>query len=392
MRAALFTALALTLSPLPLAQEIIVDNADPGFSSQDEAGVPILMYHGLDAEHGYSPADFLTQMDYLVANGYQTITLDHLVSWIQTGAPALPPKPVVLTFDDNYLSIYTVAYPALQARGFTGVNFAHTGYVGVAPGGSPPTSYDHADWTECIEMANAGVIFTESHTVNHLNLTTLGATQRASEIGNSRAAIQANMPGNLCRHFSYPFGAYSAAVLTDTAAAGYVSAVTTLPGRNTRTTPLLELRRNGVNPDSSMSTFISAVSPGAAWTLSSAQPDKYGADYRYHAAGTGNAVATWGFTVPTGGQYDVYAWWSVSFNRATDAPYHINHRDGTSTVRVNQQQTGGQWVLLGSHHFDGGVPATITLTDDANGLVIADAVRLVRVGPVPAGLVLLGTE
>lgn len=49
-------------------------------------------------------------------------------------------------------------------------------------------------------------------------------------------------------------------------------------------------------------------------------------------------------------------------------------------------------MLLGSHHFDGGVPATITLTDDANGLVIADAVRLVRVGPVPAGLVLLGTE
>jgi hypothetical protein len=141
-----------------------------------------------------------------------------------------------------------------------------------------------------------------------------------------------------------------------------------------------------------MSTFVDAVSQGAPWTLSSAQPDKYGADYRYHLPGSGNAVATWSFTVPAAGQYEAFAWWSVSSNRATNAPYTTQHRDGLSTVRVNQRQTGGQWVSLGSHLFDAATPYGITLTDDADGYVIADAVRLVHTGPVPAGLVLLGSE
>ena len=76
------------------AQSITVDNNTPSsFTSTLGVGVPIMMYHGLDAEHGYDPAGYVAHMDYLASNGFETITLDHLKSWIQTGSPALPAKP-----------------------------------------------------------------------------------------------------------------------------------------------------------------------------------------------------------------------------------------------------------------------------------------------------------
>jgi len=42
---------------------------------------------------------------------------------------------------------------------------------------------------------------------------------------------------------------------------------------------------------------------------------------------------------------------------------------------VNQQANGGTWKLLGTYSFDAGT-ATVRLTDNANGYVIADVVML----------------
>ncbi len=120
-------------------QETILDNTDAiyriGYGSGP--GVVILIYHGLDEPFGQDPARFEAQMQYLDDQGYETMTLDDLQSWIETGQPEPPAKPIVLTFDDNYLSIYSVAYPSLKAHGFVGINYAHTNYVGVAPEALP---------------------------------------------------------------------------------------------------------------------------------------------------------------------------------------------------------------------------------------------------------------
>lgn len=374
----------LAMAALPATAQIVVDDAHTDFSTRTGGGVVILMYHGLDPFTGanYNPDSFRAQIQYLKNNGFQTVTLDHLRSWIQTGAPPMPAKPVVLTFDDNYITIYTVAFPALKAAGFVGYNFAHTHYVGVW------SKYDHADWLECAEMEADGAILTESHTVMHLHLTTLNATQLANELVNSKAAIEANIPGKTVRHLAYPYGSHNATVIAATIAAGYETAVTTILGVNTRATPLYELRRYGVNPqlgsDTSVgSTFISAANAGlgAAWLSSSAQPGFIGTGYRYTAAGTGGGTATWNFTLTQTGTYQVSARWTTSNNRATNAPYTVTHRNGSSTVRVNQQTNNGVWVPLGQFQFDGGMAYNVTLSDDANGLVIADAIQ---VSPVSA--------
>ena len=93
-------------------------------------------------------------------------------------------------------------------------------------------------------------------------------------------------------------------------------------------------------------------------------------------------TATWSFNVATAGSYEVYARWTAHPNRASDATYTINHASGTSSISVNQRQNGGDWQLLGSYSFNAGT-ATVELTDQANGYVIADAVMLVPPGAPP---------
>jgi hypothetical protein len=113
-----------------------------------------------------------------------------------------------------------------------------------------------------------------------------------------------------------------------------------------------------------------------SWPSSTSVAGYYGSNYQYHAAGTGSNTATWSFTIPTAGYWQVYAWWTSSSNRATNAPYAVGYSGGSVLVTVNQQVNGGSWQSLGTFSFNAGT-YTVRLTDNANGNVIADAIRLV---------------
>jgi hypothetical protein len=110
------------------------------------------------------------------------------------------------------------------------------------------------------------------------------------------------------------------------------------------------------------------------WLFASGQG--YGGSVRYRNAGTGSATATWRPDIPSAGNYKVYAWWSTYYNRATDAPYTVNYDGNSQTFYVNQQINGGQWNQLGgTFPFAAGTSGTVVLSDDANGQVIADAIK-----------------
>jgi hypothetical protein len=104
--------------------------------------------------------------------------------------------------------------------------------------------------------------------------------------------------------------------------------------------------------------------------------------YRASAAGNGSSVARWEFEVPIG-VYQVSATWVEHPNRATDAPFTVLD-DGfqLDTVFVDQQlapddftDDGTPWESLGEFVVTGG-QLVVELSDDANGYVIADAIRL----------------
>ncbi len=92
--------------------------------------------------------------------------------------------------------------------------------------------------------------------------------------------------------------------------------------------------------------------------------------------GAAPSTATWTPTIPSSGSYKVYARWTAHPNRATDAKYTVSHAGGDTLVTVDQEQSNGSWVLLGTFSMAPGSGHKVSLTDQANGYVIADAVRL----------------
>ena len=139
-------------------------------------------------------------------------------------------------------------------------------------------------------------------------------------------------------------------------------------------------------------------STSGAWTPFAGQG--FRSDVTYAAAGSGASTATWAFAGLAPGQYRVSATWSPFSNRATDAPYTI--LDGSTTlaaVAVNQQldpagfaDQGAAWQDLATVTI-AGPNLTVRLSNAANGYVIADAIRIERIGeatPAPEIAVLDG--
>jgi hypothetical protein len=128
------------------------------------------------------------------------------------------------------------------------------------------------------------------------------------------------------------------------------------------------------------------------FAVSSTTYPGFGGDWRYHAAGSGSHTATWAATSITPGQYQVLVTWAPFSNRATNAPFTVS--DGAAmegVFPINQQveptadaTVGGRpFQRLGTFHVSA-TSLTVTLSDQADGYVIADAVQFVRVGELLA--------
>jgi hypothetical protein len=87
---------------------------------------------------------------------------------------------------------------------------------------------------------------------------------------------------------------------------------------------------------------------------------------------------TYTFTVKQPGRYEVCVAYSQDANRATNVPITVRHKNGETTVKLNQRKTPAQDGLfesLGAFEFGNSAVVTISNTD-TDGHVIADAVQL----------------
>jgi peptidoglycan/xylan/chitin deacetylase (PgdA/CDA1 family) len=214
----------------PTAARGPVRNATPQTDWRPHAGpVPILEYHVL----GQAPADepypdlyvsrpvFHRQMDWLEDHGYQAVTLDQVENaWYHGGA--LPPNPVVISFDDGYRPQFTYALPELRRHDWAGVLNLKAEGSDLYP--SNVEAMIDAGW----ELA--------AHTINHLDLTELDSAQLKEEVAGSRAILRREY-GVPVDNFCYPAGQFNAAVIAAVEAAGYVGATTEIPGDASRDHP-----------------------------------------------------------------------------------------------------------------------------------------------------------
>jgi len=111
-------------------------------------------------------------------------------------------------------------------------------------------------------------------------------------------------------------------------------------------------------------------------------------DIDFSPAGGGN-TAEWTFSGIPNGPYLVSATWEAGQDRATNAPFALVDGGEPVAVDINQELTpddfsdgGVSWEILGNINVTSN-ELTVTLSDDADQFVIADAVRIepLKIGP-----------
>ncbi len=117
------------------------------------------------------------------------------------------------------------------------------------------------------------------------------------------------------------------------------------------------------------------------WSTAS-HPSAFLGSGRFTPAGVGNKAAGWrvdGSIFP--GTYGVFAWkfeHDYSHLMATDAHFRVHDQTGPSSWIVFDQSTpGNEWLPLGNFVFTETSIQGVLVTDNANGFVIADAVKLI---------------
>ena len=191
-----------------------------------DAPVPILMYHVLaepPASAPYPqlyvrPADFTAQVRWLSAQGYHAVSLRRVYDFWR-GRRVLPPKPIVLSFDDGYHSDFTVALPVLRERRWAGVLNLEVANLKPVWGTRPGMIR---------KLIEAGWEI-DAHTLTHPDLTTLSLDRLTQEVAGSRREIRKRF-GVPVEFFCYPSGRYDDGVVAAVKAAGYLGATTTRLG------------------------------------------------------------------------------------------------------------------------------------------------------------------
>ncbi|WP_460417577.1 DNRLRE domain-containing protein [Planifilum fimeticola] len=117
-----------------------------------------------------------------------------------------------------------------------------------------------------------------------------------------------------------------------------------------------------------------------SWPYSTNVSGYYGSNYQPNDKGSGDDTYTWVPRLTESGTYQVDVWYTSASDRATNAPYTVRYNGGSKTYTVNQQSGGGKWHKLGSHSFSAGTSHSVVLNDNADGYVIADAVRFIKYG------------
>ncbi|HEA47228.1 MAG TPA: polysaccharide deacetylase family protein [bacterium] len=215
--------------------------------------IPVLMYHmvspGKKEKYRISPEKFASQMEYLSKKGYQTISPDKLLEFVNPaparrsgvkGGRALPEKPVLLTFDDGYKDNFTYAYPILKKYNFKATIFLVTQYMGKKNGWGQEDE-EILSWEEIGEMKKEGFFF-GSHTHTHPNLLELSRDKVLSEIRDSKRILEGRLK-ELIGFFAYPYGKFNSQIEKMVKEAGYLGAFSTLPGKNGRNEDPFLLRR-----------------------------------------------------------------------------------------------------------------------------------------------------
>lgn len=170
-----------------VAYSISLIKPSPIYGYENEK-IPVLMYHHLDKQINnntvISPENFEKQINTLKENGYNSITAQELYDYLN-GKTELPKNPVLITFDDGYLSNYEKAYPILKKYNMHAEIFVITSHV-LEKNGKNMYSNEipKMNWEQLKEMKD--YITIQSHTWNsHYKLQSFSGGMKGAIYGRS---------------------------------------------------------------------------------------------------------------------------------------------------------------------------------------------------------------
>ncbi len=239
--------------------------------------IPILLYHRLirkaDADAGrvadHEPVwasydtRFAAQMDRLRAEGWTTLDFDDYVR-IRAGTMQRPPRAVLVTFDDGYLSNYTLAYPALRRNGQKATIF-----VALEPDAETRALIEGIDGflapEQLKEMSENGISI-QSHSLTHPILTELPPEAVAHELSESRRRLEA-ITGRPVRHLAIPRAGYSRSIRAQARAEGYETVCCNNKGTATGLSDPLALPRIVIDREMGADDVLAALTPRSGFLL-----------------------------------------------------------------------------------------------------------------------------
>jgi peptidoglycan/xylan/chitin deacetylase (PgdA/CDA1 family) len=231
----------------------------------------MLMYHAVtrgkqtpDWPWAVSEISFCRQLDFLSAEGYQTVTMGDLAASLvkPTG------RTVVITFDDGYVNNLT-ACDELIKRNMRASWFIVSGSLGRRPAWPADGRPDGRMLTpaELRRMHEAGMEI-GSHTVSHARMPELDDPSLRRELMDSKTALE-DVIGATVSSFAYPYGAWDERCAEAVKGAGYSAACTTRTGWTMRDCDPYRLRRLTVFNHDSLGSFARKLYFGShdvAWS------------------------------------------------------------------------------------------------------------------------------
>ena len=217
------------------------------------------MYHSISEHVGkekhnkwrIKPKDFEKQMNWFSKNNWKSFTISELVK-----LDKIPLKSFVITFDDGFEDNYTNAFPILQKY-----RFKATIYL------VPNQKINH--WEEkntsvlsnllnneqILQMQNSGLIEFGSHTLSHVNLSTINNEQLRIELEKSKEEVEKIIKKG-CEAFAYPYGKFDEKIVKIVKEVGYKNATVVKRGLFIQNDDIFTIKRIGILGSESFFDFL----------------------------------------------------------------------------------------------------------------------------------------
>lgn len=259
----------------------------------------VLMYHHIVPDDVYATgiyagnnaiipiSQFEDEMRYLYENGYTTLKMSEVNTYIRNGI-TLPQKTVVITFDDGYESNYMYAYPILQKYNLKAniavVVISSLDAVSGSAESFDPVKQTHLSFEEMREMQASGLVEIGSHSYNghayiktansdfgkffsqRKYLTNLGRSETYYEyftrinddLRLSKYILEKEL-GTVVSYFAFPYGSFCEDAIKALQYNGFEVATTVAAGKISAESNVFLLNRKNVNAGIDISQFAGLI-------------------------------------------------------------------------------------------------------------------------------------